>query len=86
MFADIAYLRSDIRKKWFPFIEDCNFNTLQVLDFISVIGKKSTFLLNKKKEEEERRAREEDARKKENRLDYMRRLNSEYNFPSFANY
>jgi len=64
IFADIAYLRSDIRKKWFPFIEECNLNTLQVLDFISAINKKSSYLVNKKKEEEERRGREEDSRKK----------------------
>jgi len=30
IFADIAYNRTDIQKKWFPFIQEGNLNTLQV--------------------------------------------------------
>jgi hypothetical protein len=80
--ADIAYLRSDIRKKWFPFVEDANLNTLQVLDFISGISKKSSYLMRKKMQEEGRLVREG---KKDNNADNMKRTNSDVSLSSFPN-
>lgn len=55
VFADIAYNRTDLQKKWFPFIQEGNLNTLQVLDWISDINKRSTVALRKQREEEKRR-------------------------------
>jgi hypothetical protein len=42
VFADITYNRTDLQKKWFPFIREGNLNTLQVLDWILSINKNCT--------------------------------------------
>jgi hypothetical protein len=55
VFADIAYNRTDLQKKWFPFIQEGNLNTLQVLDWISDINKRSSVALRQQREEEKRR-------------------------------
>jgi DNA excision repair protein ERCC-2 len=59
VFADIGYNRTDLQKKWFPFIQEGNLNTLQVLDLIGEINKRCTTALRKQREEEKRRKVEE---------------------------
>ena len=73
MFADIEYNRSDLQKKWFPFICEGNLNTLEVLDNISRINQKNTISKFKQREEEKKKKREEVSRKSADREDFVRR-------------
>jgi hypothetical protein len=49
VFADIAYNRTDLQKKWFPFIQEGNLNTLQVFELISGINQKCTTAIKRQR-------------------------------------